>query len=92
MRVRVLFFAVTREVAQCDEDVFNLAHRADLNTLKEAILRKYPNLSEYFPFVRWAVNESFTSEFALKLEDGDEVAIIPPVSGCLLYTSPSPRD
>ena len=81
MRVRVLFFAVTREVAQCDEAVFNLPHRADLNTLKEAILRTYPNLSEYFPFVRWAVNESFTSEFALKLEDDDEVAIIPPVSG-----------
>ena len=45
------------------------------------MLIAYPALAPLLPYVRWAVNQRFVSELDYRLEDGDEAALIPPVSG-----------
>lgn len=81
MKVRVLFFAVTRDLAGTDEaslEVPGEAPRvADLVPLLEAT---YPELAGRMGHVRIARNERFATHDE-RLADGDVVALVPPVAG-----------
>jgi molybdopterin converting factor small subunit len=48
--------------------------------LLDALARQYPDLVGYRRVIRLAVNQSYT-EVDTALSDGDEVALITPVSG-----------
>ena len=80
MTVRVLFFAAHRELIGTDETVAELAEGAtvgDLVTLLRS--RGAPwDLLPSDPAV--AVNHSYASR-EVTLQEGDEVAVIPPVAG-----------
>ena len=80
-RVRVLFFAITRERTGCDVCELQVEEPASLADVRDAVLHEYPNLTEIEPYVRWAVNQVFESDFSRVVEDQDEIALIPPVSG-----------
>ena len=54
-----------------------------LSDLRQAILERSPSLEGCLPYVRFAVNERFEYDLSRILEDGDTVALIPPVSGGL---------
>lgn len=79
--VRVLFFAIAKERAGVDECVVTLDAPMTLSMLKISVFEQYPALKELSPYVRWAINQRFVSEPDYALCDGDEIAIIPPVSG-----------
>ena len=80
-RVRILFFAIARERTGCDACELELQDRASLSDVRDAVLHQYPNLQDIEPYVRWAVNQAFESDFDRVVEDQDEIALIPPVSG-----------
>lgn len=80
MTVKVKFFALARDAAQVEETVVNLANGATTSTLMSALLETYPALRPWSQFVRIAVNLEYTNGDKI-LQEGDEVAIIPPVSG-----------
>lgn len=81
LSVKVLFFAATREMVGVSETVveFNQQH-VTLSELKEALAERYPSLSGVLATITLAVNQQYRFENA-ELSDGDEVALIPPLSG-----------
>jgi len=81
MRLRLLCFGRLREIL-APEMVFELASPASVADLWQALRAQYPALAPYEGAVAVAVNQSFAAPSTL-LSEGDEVALLPPVSGGL---------
>lgn len=81
MDVRVLYFAVVRDRAGgISEEALTLPEGATVAALAELVAARHPDLAGLMGSVRFAVNEAFAGA-ETPLEGGDEVAVIPPVSG-----------
>lgn len=80
MQISVRLFAVLREAAGAADLVLQLPEGATVASLAEPLLARYPALGRHLPRVAFAVNRSYASR-ETPLHDGDEVALIPPVSG-----------
>jgi MoaE-MoaD fusion protein len=80
MRIRVRLFAMQRELAGSREEVLELPAGATIENAWEGIVAKHPLLAPGRPSVRFARNAAYAPATTV-LEDGDEVAMIPPVSG-----------
>ncbi len=74
LKVRVLFFSVLREKMKKSEDQYEIFEGETVSSFAERILGsvEYPLL--------FAINQEYVAR-DYPLEDGDEVALIPPVSG-----------
>ena len=92
MKVNVRFFALYRERAGASERDWQLPETSTLSDLLREIRDAYPDLAPPDVDVVAAVNEEY-ADGGVVLRDGDEVALIPPVSGgALVMThSRSPR-
>ena len=77
--VTVKFFGPARDLADTDEIRLELGEGERLGALAGRIAGKFDKLGR-IPGFRLAVNRSFVP-LDHKLNDGDEVAVIPPVSG-----------
>jgi molybdopterin converting factor subunit 1 len=80
MRVRVLLFAVLRDVAGVREIELDAPARANAAMVGRLIVERFPQLAGYMPRIAFAVNQNYVQGEA-ELHEGDEVALIPPVSG-----------
>ncbi len=80
MRIRVQFFGQLKDIVGTDSDEACLAPGASLGALFGAYARRFPRLGEMAGSVAMARNRRFAPPTEA-LEDGDEVAIMPPVSG-----------
>ena len=78
MKVKVLFFASYREITGKSQIEVDVQPGETLSALTSKIRTNFPNLPESDIMI--AVNQEFAKpDYVLK--DGDEVALIPPVSG-----------
>ena len=80
MKATVRLFAILREKAGTSEMTVELPERSTVADLLTAMESSYPNLSSSMPHTMIAVNTEYVENTHL-LHDGDEVALIPPVSG-----------
>ena len=80
MRVRVRLFAIQRELAGTRDVALDLAEAATVDDAWAAVVERFPVLAPGRTSLRFARNGDY-AEPATALEDGDEVAFIPPVSG-----------
>jgi molybdopterin synthase catalytic subunit len=80
MKVRLLFFAVLRDIAGSDEQELAVAEGTTAREVWESLRRTYARLSAYTQPPMIAINESYAAPEAV-LRDGDELAFIPPVAG-----------
>ena len=80
IRVRVRLFAVLRERAGTGEVTVELPEGATVADVREMLLRELPKLEGFSDRVAFAVNQDYVRSDT-PLKDGDEVALIPPVSG-----------
>ncbi len=80
MSVRVLFLGPACDWAGMSEASFEHGEGATVATLAERIYADLPALAERRAVLRFAVNQNFAGD-DVEIHDGDEVAIIPPVSG-----------
>jgi len=80
VRVRVRLFARQRELAGSRELALEVPAPATLEDAWAALVRAVPALEDGRAYVRFAVNGAY-AEAGTVLADGDEVAVIPPVSG-----------
>lgn len=81
MPVRVLFFASAREVAGCGQRELPGAEEGwSEEEFWEHLLREIPALETLRPSVRLARNEEYLAT-GERILPGDEVAVLPPVSG-----------
>lgn len=78
--VTVLFFAAYREVTGLRETTAEVHAGSTLGDLLDGLMEAYPGLRRHKDSMLMAVNEEF-AEIATPLAAGDEVALLPPVSG-----------
>ena len=78
--MRVLFFAQLKDATGCEATEFAAPSPLDAGQLWAMLLEKFPRLSAYRSQVRLAQNWEYAAADA-RFSDGDEVALIPPVSG-----------
>jgi molybdopterin synthase catalytic subunit/molybdopterin converting factor small subunit len=79
MRLRVLCFGRLRELV-APEIVAELSSPATVADLWRSLREQYPALAPYDRAIAIAVNQTFASS-STPLSEGDEVALLPPVSG-----------
>lgn len=80
MHVTVKLFALIREKAGTDSLALDLPEGANLNQALEAIRHQQPDLKPYLDNLRFSLDMDFV-EAETTLHEGDEVVLIPPVSG-----------
>ncbi len=80
MKATVKLFAILREKAGTPELVLELPEASSVADLLEEVGRRFPGLPSLTPNSMVAVNAEYVEGSHL-LHDGDEVALIPPVSG-----------
>lgn len=80
MHVRVRLFAIQRELAGTREVGLDLADGATIADAWDALVAVHPAVAPGRDFVRFARNAAY-ADATTPLQDGDEVAMIPPVSG-----------
>ena len=80
MRVRVRLFAMQRELVGSREIRLDLPESATVAAAWDALVEGHPVLAPGRDSVRFAVNAGY-AESSTVLRDGDELALIPPVSG-----------
>jgi molybdopterin converting factor subunit 1 len=80
MEVRVRFFATLRERAGATELVWRVPPQTTVGELWGMIGRERPALAEFRGSVAFARNQEYVDS-ETPLQDNDEVAFIPPVSG-----------
>jgi len=80
MHVTVLFFGVLKDLTGRSQETLELAPGARLETVFQHYASEYPRLQQMAESIALARNQEFAGpETALR--DGDEVALMPPVSG-----------
>lgn len=80
MQVRVLYFASFRDVAGRAEEIREIPAGTRVSDLWEILSREVPAFGRFPRMPPAAVNRLSTVAFHT-LEDGDEVAYLPPVAG-----------
>lgn len=80
MRVHVKLFAILREQAGTSEVVLELDPGATVATARGVLAASVPSIAPHLGRVAFAVNQSYAKADA-PLHEGDELALIPPVSG-----------
>ncbi len=80
LRVTVRLFAVYKEKAKKSQLVLDLPDNAVVGELAAEMVRQYPALTQRPESMVVAVNQEY-QDHSFALSDGDEAALIPPVSG-----------
>jgi molybdopterin converting factor subunit 1 len=82
MQVRVLFFGFLKDLAGKSSDSINLPERATLGDVLSHYERLIPRLKETASSIAMSVNQEYAGP-TTRLNQGDEVGFLPPVSGGL---------
>ena len=80
MRVTVLLFATLRDLAGARKLTLELDDVDSVAGLRRELMRRYPAIEENLSVALAAVNEEFAFDKDA-VNDGDEIAFFPPVSG-----------
>ena len=80
MTITVKFFALARDKAGTGDIRLEVPVIATVDSVAKTLGEKYPELASMLPKVAFAINQSYVTADVL-LKDGDELAVIPPVSG-----------
>ena len=80
MQIRVLLFAGLANALNTREAILALQDGATVQTAIDELIHQLPDLKTHLPSLAFAVNHAFVKTNQV-LADGDELALIPPVSG-----------
>lgn len=79
MEIQLLAFGIAKDILGTSRHPLEIEDSASIATVKRKLLEKYPDF-ERLANLRFAVNEDYKDD-DYQIEAGDEVVIIPPVSG-----------
>ena len=80
MRIHVRLFALLKDRAGTDRIDLDLPEKSTIATALEQLRHQLPALANHLSHIAFALNRSYTQSNT-PLQDGDELALIPPVSG-----------
>lgn len=78
--VRIVYLAAARELAGCELEEVALTTAVDEAAFRTWLGTRKPRLAPYLPRMRLALNGELHAAL-LRIEDGDEVCVLPPVAG-----------
>lgn len=82
IEVTVLYFAKSREVAGLPQESLQLDEGITTNDLLVEIVKRHPGMESVLKTCVLALNQEYVNQGdALTLKGGDEIAVIPPLSG-----------
>ena len=79
MKIRVLFFGMSRDIVGKDDEYLDLDPDCSVEQFRQRLKGLYPGLKEMETY-SIAVNEAYAEEGKM-ISENDTIAIIPPVSG-----------
>ena len=80
MQARVLFFGMLKELVGRSAEEAEFPEGTDLHAVFETYATRFPRLREVARSIVVARNQEF-SELGVQVQEGDEIAFLPPVSG-----------
>jgi molybdopterin converting factor subunit 1 len=80
MQIRVLFFGVLKDLTSMTADTLDLPENSTLAGVLAHYESRISRLKEHFTGIAMSINQEFAHP-SDTLHDGDEVALLPPVSG-----------
>ncbi len=80
MRIHVVAFATAAEALGSPEIEWELESGATVEALRTSLVASYPNLEAIWPRLAIAIDGELVGSHA-PLVEGNEVALLPPVSG-----------
>jgi molybdopterin synthase sulfur carrier subunit len=78
--VNVKLFAAYQEAYRVPELQLQFSKETPVITVLETLINQHPELNEWRNLTRFGINLEFVEPDTI-LQDGDEVVLIPPVSG-----------
>ena len=80
----IKYFALLKNITNTEEEKVDDKNITDVKTLKEFLIKKYPqldqNMNKKDDFIRVAINLEYVTTNEL-INSKDEIALFPPVSG-----------
>ena len=80
----IKYFAWLKNITNTEKEKIDDKNITDVKTLKEFLLKKYPQLDQYMKkdddLIRVAINLEYVTTNVL-INSKDEIALFPPVSG-----------
>ena len=80
MKITLRLFSVARDLAGFREQTMEIPNGSRASNILEILQGRNPKFAEWQHAIRIAVNQEYVSNDHL-LREGDDVAVIPPVSG-----------
>ena len=79
MKIKLIAYGIAKDILKSKEKVWEIGSDETIESFKENLLQEYPSFA-MLSKLSFAVGEEYREDSFL-LKDGDEVVIIPPVSG-----------
>jgi len=80
MKITIRLFALLKDRAGTDRIDLDLPDKSTIAHAVEQLRHRLPALADHLNHIAFALNRSYTRSNT-PLQDGDELALIPPVSG-----------
>jgi molybdopterin converting factor subunit 1 len=80
MDVKVKYFATIRDIVGSGENTLQLPAGTTVGSLVRILSDRYAGVRPWAPYLRVAINRTY-ADVGTEIRPGDEVAVIPPVSG-----------
>ncbi len=91
MRIKVLFFGMLKDIVGRAEDRLTVEEGSSVGRLYDLYAAQFPKLAEHSASLLFSRNQEFSGR-GEQLQDGDEVAFLPPVSGGTDDVSPEEKN
>ncbi|MFQ5707176.1 MAG: molybdopterin converting factor subunit 1 [bacterium] len=80
MKIKLKYFAQLRDLLHSEENELELSSSITVLELMPVLADRFPQIREHLKVISIAVNNEYATKDTL-LQEGDEVALIPPISG-----------
>ncbi len=80
IRITILYFASVKDITRVKKETMDLSPDTSIEKLLAKVSLKYPDIKSILNVVQISVNYKVMDTNTI-LKDGDEVALLPPVSG-----------
>ena len=80
LKITILYFARVKDLVGLEKEIIYLSYGTTVETLLVKISLNHPKIKDMLNIIQVAINYKIVNKNA-HLKNGDEVAILPPVSG-----------